>query len=68
MEEISNEVSTQRQEANNLQFNILLNYAFMLNDYTNVDASKRQSLIVKLQENTQSNGHNLLFKKALISI
>ena len=47
---------------------MLLNYAFMLNDYTNVDASKRQSLIVKLQENLQSNGHNMLFKKALISI
>ena len=47
---------------------MLLNYAFMLNDYTNVDASKRQSLIAKLQDNTQSNGHNMLFKKALISI
>ena len=68
MEEISNEVSQQRQEANNLYFNMLLNYAFMLNDYTNVDASKRQSLIVKLQENLQSNGHSMLFKKALISI
>ena len=68
MDEISNEVSQQRQEANNLQFNMLLNYAFMLNDYTNVDASKRQSLIAKLQDNTHSNGHNMLFKKALISI
>ena len=68
MEEISNEVSQQRQEANNLYFNMLLNYAFMLNDYTNVDASKRQSLIVKLQENLQSNGHSMLFKRALISI
>ena len=68
MEEISNEVSQQRQEANNLYFNMLLNYAFMLNDYTNVDVSKRQSLIVKLQENLQSNGHSMLFKRALISI
>ena len=47
---------------------MLLNYAFMLNDYTNVDASKRQSLIVKLQENLQSNSHSMLFKRALISI
>ena len=64
---INNEISF--KEGCNLLFNMLLHYNYMLNDFgSNFDSKKRTTLVQKLREQVEVGNHNVLMKKALVSI
>ena len=64
---INNEISF--KEGCNLLFNMLLHYNFMLNDFgSTFDPEKKKEMVRRLNVQVEVGNHNVLTKKALVTI